>query len=128
MQNTKATINVNKQFLEGCVGMEFTNDGKKISFTYHEKIGGCVTYFFIKKQETIVIEQVFVNPELRGQGLAQQLMLKILSFAKEQHKKIYPLCPYARTYLKKHTEYQALIDDHTTLETKNEMEKNNGSK
>lgn len=108
--------------------MKFTNDGQKISFNYQDKIGGCVTYFPIRDDQTLVIEQVFVNPALRGQGMAQQLMIEMLNFAKQQNKKIYPLCPYARAYLKKHLEYQALIENHSETEVQKEKEKSNGSK
>ncbi|AVL00457.1 GNAT family N-acetyltransferase [Pediococcus inopinatus] len=112
--------------------MEFINDGKQISFKHQNKLGGDVTYFPIREGQTLVIEQVFVDPTLRGHGLAQQLMVEMLTYAQTQHKTIYPLCPYAQSYLKHHPEYQALIDpqipNNQTADSLQEMEHNNGTK
>ncbi|AMV60097.1 acetyltransferase (putative) [Pediococcus damnosus] len=110
--------------------MKFTNDGKQIKFMHEDKLGGDVTYFSIRDDQTLVIEQVFVDPSLRGQGIAQQLMVEMLTYAKNQNKKIYPLCPYAQVYLTKHPEYQFLIDpqipvDDQTKNSLQEMEQNN---
>ncbi|WP_412988726.1 GNAT family N-acetyltransferase [Pediococcus siamensis] len=106
--------------------MEFTNDGNQITFTYHEKVGGRAAYFLIRNGQTLVIEQIFVNPELRGQGLAQRLLLACINYAKANQKQIYPLCPYAQSYFKQHPEYQDLID--TTPPSQEETEQKNGSK
>ncbi len=107
--------------------MKFSNDGHQISFDYQDNLGGRLTYFPIRNEKTLVIEHLFVNPDLRGQGFAQQLMLAAIRFAKKQGQLIYPLCPYAQAFLKQHPEYHNLVDLQTN-DIQAEMEKNNGSK
>jgi predicted GNAT family acetyltransferase len=47
------------------------------------------------------IIHVEVPPELRGGGIAAQLMAGVVADAKARSLKIIPVCPYAASYLKK---------------------------
>lgn len=55
-----------------------------------------MTYQY-RNAETIVIDHTFVDPSLRGQGVAKQLFDAGIQFARENQLKIIPICSYAVT-------------------------------
>ncbi len=57
----------------------------------------------------IVIERTFVNPELRGQGIAVQLMETALVYFREKGFKVTATCSYAHSYLQKNRQLYADI-------------------
>ena len=57
----------------------------------------------------IVLLHTEVPQPLEGQGLAAKLMRFALDFAREKQLRVVPLCPYASSFLRKHTEYQDLV-------------------
>ena len=64
-----------------------------------EKQIGELTYVLV--QEHMRIDYVGVDPQYRGQGLAQQLVEAAALWAQEQGVKIVPVCPYARAVLRR---------------------------
>ncbi|MDU1905528.1 MAG: GNAT family N-acetyltransferase [Dysgonomonas sp.] len=46
-----------------------------------------------------------------GQGIAAEMTKKLLDFARENDYKVRPLCPYAKSYLERHTDFQDIIYD-----------------
>lgn len=53
----------------------------------------------------IVIDHTYVSEDLRGQGIAGELLEKVVLFAREEEKKILPLCPYAKHKLEENAAY-----------------------
>jgi predicted GNAT family acetyltransferase len=45
-----------------------------------------------------------VNPEYEGRGFAKILLEKLVSYAREHHLMIVPLCPYVHAQFKRHPE------------------------
>ena len=43
---------------------------------------------------TLIANSTFVDPSLRGQGIAQKLLDKLVGYARENNLKIRPLCSY----------------------------------
>ena len=62
------------------------------------------------KDNEIVITHTVVDPELRGQGIAATLVERVVEFAKEENRKIVPICPYVVDYFQKHEEYEDLLE------------------
>ncbi len=52
--------------------------------------------------KTATILKVFVDPELRGKGLAGEIMKRTIEHFSSLGRKIVPLCPYSVDYMKKH--------------------------
>ena len=52
----------------------------------------------------ISIDHTFVSPALRGQGIAEQLIRKVIEHARAQHLKIIPACSYAGYHFDKFPE------------------------
>lgn len=56
---------------------------------------------FTVLNKEIYIEHTYVNGPLRGQGIAAQLVEKVLEYAKENNLKVVPICSYVKKYLEK---------------------------
>lgn len=57
----------------------------------------------------IVMVHTEVPPSLGGRGLAGKLAHAALEYARTEGLTVVPLCPYVASYIRKHAEYQALI-------------------
>ncbi len=55
------------------------------------------------------INHTFVDPSLRGQGVASKMMHETMKFLQSKDLKVVATCPYAVVWLKKHREYQPMI-------------------
>ncbi|WP_249872622.1 GNAT family N-acetyltransferase [Oceanobacillus saliphilus] len=60
-------------------------------------------------EERLVIDHTYVSNDLRGQGIAGQLVENVVLYAREQGKKILPLCPYAKDKIEKNEEYHDVL-------------------
>ena len=56
----------------------------------------------------IIIDHTFVDPSLRGQGIASKLVDSVVELAKKENKKIIPLCPYAKKLFEISEAYQKI--------------------
>jgi predicted GNAT family acetyltransferase len=67
-----------------------------------------LVYRFYKND--IALMHTNVPDALEGQGIASALAKHALEWVKGQHKKILVYCPFVASYLKRHPEYNVLID------------------
>lgn len=64
---------------------------------------------FPKEAEGVhVITHTAVDPSLRGQGIAGELMSRLLLKAQKEGFKLRPVCSYAVSYFEKHPEKETL--------------------
>jgi uncharacterized protein len=54
-----------------------------------------------------------VPPELRGHGIASELVKTAFEYARENHLRVDVVCPLASSLAAKHPEYQALVEKRT---------------
>lgn len=59
--------------------------------------------------DRIVFNHTEVPPALEGKGLAAKLSHAALDFARANHLRVVPLCPYVSSFLRKHREFQDLV-------------------
>jgi predicted GNAT family acetyltransferase len=59
--------------------------------------------------DRIVLVHTEVPAPLEGRGLAAKLVRTALDFARANHLRVVPACPYVATFLRKHPEYQDLV-------------------
>ncbi len=80
--------------------LSLDNDGKIIS-----------EVDFVKKDvSTIDIKRVYVNPEFRGQGVADKTMLTVVDYLRNYKLKAIPTCSYANSWFHKNEDkYKDLI-------------------
>lgn len=59
------------------------------------KIMAEITYTEVD-DKILTIDHTFVDPSLRGQGIASKLVEAVVKLAINQNKKIIPVCPFAK--------------------------------
>ncbi|HKV60649.1 MAG TPA: GNAT family N-acetyltransferase [Candidatus Acidoferrum sp.] len=59
--------------------------------------------------ERIFFDHTEVPVALEGKGLAAKLARVALDFARANHMRVVPLCPYVSSFIWKHPEYQDLL-------------------
>ncbi|MDL2318981.1 N-acetyltransferase [Eubacteriales bacterium OttesenSCG-928-A19] len=57
----------------------------------------------------LIIESTYVDDVYRGQGLGLVLLESVVERARQENKRIVPLCPYAKAQLDKHPEYADVV-------------------
>jgi predicted GNAT family acetyltransferase len=59
--------------------------------------------------DKMIFTHTFVPPELRGRGLAEQLVRAALADARAAGRKVVPSCSYVATFIQRNAEYQDLL-------------------
>jgi uncharacterized protein len=65
---------------------------------------------FADRNDQRVFYHTVVDPEFGGRGLATILVEEALTAARNEGKRIVPVCPMVETFLKKHPEFDAITD------------------
>ena len=65
--------------------------------------------FLEASKSMIVIDYTYVCDKLRGQGIAGKLLEQVVLYARENNKKIKPLCVFAKKQMEKHPEYHDVL-------------------
>lgn len=60
-------------------------------------------------ENKIIIDHTEVNVIYKGQNIGKQLVMNAVSFAREKHLKIIPLCPFAKSIFVKTESIQDLL-------------------
>jgi predicted GNAT family acetyltransferase len=60
-------------------------------------------------EDSLVITHTLVPDELSGQGLAAHMTRTVLDGARARGLSVVPICPYVAAYIKRHPEYQDLV-------------------
>lgn len=76
---------------------EATVDGLRSLITYR------------RSPDRFILLHTEVPPPLEGKGLAAKLTRTALEFARTNHLRVIPLCPYVSSFLRRHREYQDLL-------------------
>jgi predicted GNAT family acetyltransferase len=67
-----------------------------------------ITYTLVD-ENTLSIDHTYVSEVLRGQGIAKQLVEKVIDKARAENKKIIPICGYAQALFKNNEEYEEVL-------------------
>lgn len=75
------------------------------------KVAGKEVYVeFEMKDDKMDLDHTYTHPELRGKGLAAQVVRAALEYAKENNMKVIPTCSYVRSFISKNDKYKELVD------------------
>jgi hypothetical protein len=88
--------------------MDFITERNMIYVCADEKIVAEVTFPNID-DNTVDINHTFVDPSLRGQGMAQKLLILAYQTIKEQGYKAIVTCPYAVKFFNENKSYQDIL-------------------
>lgn len=87
------------------------NDSEKKGEFFYEVDGkklGLMTYSHAGNDK-IIIDHTEVDPALKGQGVGYKLVEAAVIYARENHVKIMPLCPFAHAVFKKRNDYNDVL-------------------
>lgn len=62
--------------------------------------------------DKIIIEHTEVPEALEGRGLASRIVSAALDYARAQNLKVLPICPFAKSFIGRHREYQDLLESY----------------
>jgi uncharacterized protein len=72
------------------------------------KLGGDVAFIdYMLNGSNITMTHTEVPPAFEGKGIAGKLAKFALDWAAAEGYKVNPVCPYVKSYINKHPEYQA---------------------
>jgi uncharacterized protein len=60
--------------------------------------------------ERIVFTHTYVPPEVRGRGIAEQLVRPALAHARARQLRVVPACSYVAAFIERHREFSDLLD------------------
>lgn len=87
--------------------IERKDDGKKGEFTAinEGEKAGLMTYVWTG-EDKFIIDHTEVNPDFGGRGVGKKMVMEAVDFARANHLKIIPLCPFAKSVFDKVAEIQ----------------------
>lgn len=59
--------------------------------------------------DKIIIDHTDVNPEFKGQGVGNKMVIAAVNFARAKNIKIIPLCPFAKSVFDKNAEIRDVL-------------------
>jgi predicted GNAT family acetyltransferase len=77
----------------------------------------CSAEYELVDERTIDLYRTFVDPSLRGKGVADELLRHVVDYAKKNEMKIKPSCSYAVKFFRRNSEYKEMLSDETDLNT-----------
>lgn len=88
---------------------EMNVDGRLAFILYKEKPG------------TITLIHTEVDPALEGKGAGTAVIEKTLDYLEKNNLKLIPLCPFVVAYLKRHPEWNRLVEKEAPGHTTNKI-------
>lgn len=64
---------------------------------------------FQEVEGVLTVDHTFVSEELRGGGVAGKLVEQVVTYAREEGKKINPVCDYAKKKIERTPAYQDVL-------------------
>ena len=73
-------------------------------------VGGKTAYITYRELDGRLLEldHTYVPREVRGGGIASQLTVRALEYARERGCRVVPSCPFVAAYIERHPEYRDL--------------------
>lgn len=65
--------------------------------------------FIPEGEDKIIVNHTYVAKSLTGQGIGKQLMIKVIEYARKEHKKIIPTCSFAEKVITSSDEYKDVL-------------------
>lgn len=66
-------------------------------------------YEILNSGKVLDYYHTFVPPELRGQKIGEQIVKFALDYARDNHLKVIPSCPFVQHFIDRHSDYQNLV-------------------
>lgn len=92
------------------IEVRHNNDDKHGSFeaSIEGNKAGLMTYTWAG-EERFIIDHTEVESAYNGKGVGKEMLIKAVEFARENNKKIIPLCPFAKATFQKNADLQDVL-------------------
>lgn len=92
--------------------MEMIKKGKNKFYIGEDIENPLAQIIFLPLEENkIIIEHTYVSDSLKGQGIGQQLVERVVEHARNENLKIIPECTYARKVMTRGDEYSDVLSN-----------------
>lgn len=81
--------------------------GAYVAFVGDTEIGG-ITYSLLGSRVVLLAASVY--PEFRHQGVATEMIRRVLDIVRSQGRTVTIICPIVRTFIDRHPQYEELVD------------------
>ena len=86
-------------------------DNNEAAQRFEAKVDNHVALMHYKRAgDSIIFTHTEVPEALEGHGIASRLAKTALEQARAEHLAVVPLCPFVASYIRRHPEYQELVD------------------
>lgn len=85
-----------------------SNDKGYFYIEENSKRLGTMTYTF-DKNGIVIVEHTRVDKDFEGRGIGRQLVNAVIEYARKNHYKIIPHCPFTKKVLESSTEYNDIL-------------------
>lgn len=90
--------------------MEYIKRGKNKFYIGEDSESNLAELTFVLDcNGNIAINRVYVCENMRGQGIALELVKRIVEYAREEKRKIVPICSYAKAVLTRSSQYEDVL-------------------
>lgn len=89
--------------------MEEIKKGKNMFYIGDENSPIAKIVFNLNENNDLVVQSTKVDDSLRGKGIAGKLLSKVVELARQENKKIIPVCSYAVKVLNSSDEYMDVL-------------------
>jgi predicted GNAT family acetyltransferase len=77
---------------------------------FEAQVGGLRALLTYRRfPDRIIFNHIEVPPPVESKGVAAKLARTALDFARANHFRVVPLCPYVAAFIQRHAEYQDLV-------------------
>lgn len=92
------------------IEVRHNNDDKHGSFeaSIEGNKAGLMTYTWAG-EERFIIDHTEVEAAYNGKGVGKEMLIKAVEFARQNNKKIIPLCPFAKATFQKNADLQDVL-------------------
>ena len=84
-------------------------DEERYELLVGDSVVGEIQYHHRRSSDRIAFIHTEVPPELEGHGYASELVAGALDDVRSRGLRVVPICPFVRTYLQYHPEYEDLV-------------------
>ena len=64
-----------------------------------------------RRNNLFIVTHTGVPSQLEGRGIAGAITKALLDYIRENQVKVRPLCPYTKAYIKRHPEYDDIVEE-----------------
>ena len=80
---------------------------KLVDESSHKDVGE-MSYLW-ENEDHMIIEHTEIDPDYQGKNLGLEMVTAAVDYARENEKKITPLCPFANAVFKRHPEFADVL-------------------